>query len=136
MNPSVLPLNRVKPSPTNPRKRFSEDAHRELTASVLKHGVMQPVLVRPWPKEPKYFEIVAGERRFRASTAAGLTEIPVLVKDLSDDEVLHIQIIENLQRQDLHPLEEADGYAVLAERGHSTKQIADGTRSIFDDVDE
>ncbi|KFX64226.1 hypothetical protein KBK24_0121530 [Burkholderia sp. K24] len=122
---AILPIASIRRSPTNPRKRFSESAHAEMTASVRRHGVMQPVLLRPWPDEPGLFELVAGERRYRAAEAAGLAEMPALVKDLSDDEVLHIQIIENLQRKDLHPLEEADGYKVLADRGHTLEQIAE-----------
>ena len=123
--PSILPWAVLRPSPTNPRKRFAENAHREMTASVRKHGVMQPLLVRPWPGEPNFFEVVAGERRYRAAGAAELLEVPVLVKDLSDDEVLHLQIIENLQREDLHPLEEADAYEVLFKRGWTAEQIAE-----------
>ncbi len=96
-----------------------------MTASVQKHGVMQPLLVRPWPGEPDFYEIVAGERRYRAACSAELNEVPVLVKDLSDDEVLHLQIIENLKREDLHPLEEADAYEVLFKRGWTAEQIAD-----------
>jgi len=122
---AILPIASIRRSPTNPRKRFSESAHAEMTASIRRHGVMQPVLLRPWPDEPGLFELVAGERRYRAAEAAGLAEMPALVKDLSDDEVLHIQIIENLQRKDLHPLEEADGYKVLADRGHTLEQIAE-----------
>ncbi|WP_158759665.1 ParB/RepB/Spo0J family partition protein [Paraburkholderia acidiphila] len=118
-------LGAVRPSPTNPRKRFPEADLAELTESVRKHGVVQPLLVRPWPDDDTgLFEIVCGERRFRAANTAGLTEIPVLVRDLNDDEVLHIQIVENLQRKDLHPLEEADGYKVLSDRGHTLEQIA------------
>lgn len=123
LHPS-LPWAALRPSPTNPRKRFAEDAHREMTESVRRHGVMQPLLVRPWPGEPDVFEVVAGERRYRAAGAAELKEVPVLVKDLSDDEVLHLQIIENLKRKDLHPLEEADAYKVLFERGRTVDQIA------------
>ncbi|MBB6320543.1 ParB/RepB/Spo0J family partition protein [Paraburkholderia tropica] len=118
-------LGDMRPSLTNPRKRFPETEQAELTASVRKHGVLQPLLVRPWPDdETGLFEIVAGERRFRAANTAGLAEIPVLVRELTDDEVLHIQIVENLQRKDLHPLEEADGYKVLSDRGHTLDQIA------------
>ncbi|RKE35244.1 ParB/RepB/Spo0J family partition protein [Paraburkholderia sp. BL23I1N1] len=120
-----MPLCSIQPSPTNPRKRFSDADQAEMVASVSKHGVLQPMLVRPWPNEPGLFELVAGERRHRAATAAGLSDVPVLVRDLSDDEVLHIQIVENLQRKDLHPLEEADGYKVLSDRGHTLEQIAD-----------
>jgi len=122
---TYLPLAAIRRSPTNPRKRFPEADHTEMTASVRKHGVLQPLLVRPWPDEPGLFELVAGERRHRAAEAAPLDEVPVLVRDLTDDEVLHIQIIENLQRKDVHPLEEADGYKVLADRGHTLEQIAE-----------
>ncbi|WP_224030289.1 ParB/RepB/Spo0J family partition protein [Paraburkholderia caribensis] len=120
-----MPLDSIRPSPTNPRKRFSEAAQAEMIASVRKHGLLQPMLLRPWPGEPGLFELVAGERRHRAASVAGLKDVPVLVRDLSDDEVLHIQIVENLQRKDLHPLEEADGYKVLSDRGHTLEQIAD-----------
>ena len=119
-----LPIASIRRSPTNPRKRFPEGEHAEMTASVRKHGVLQPLLVRPWPAKPGLFELVAGERRHRAAEAAPLLEVPVLVRDLSDDEVLHIQIIENLQRKDVHPLEEADGYKALVDRGHTVEQIA------------
>ncbi|MFD1557049.1 ParB/RepB/Spo0J family partition protein [Paraburkholderia silviterrae] len=118
-------LGDIRPSPTNPRKRFPETEQAELVESVRKHGVLQPLLVRPWPDDDTFlFEIVAGERRFRAANTAGLSEVPVLVRNLTDDEVLHIQIVENLQRKDLHPLEEADGYKVLSDRGHTLEQIA------------
>ena len=122
--PSRLPIGVIKRSPTNPRKRFPEAEHRELTASVEKHDVLQPLLVRPWPNVPGDYELVAGERRHRAAEAAGKADVPVLIKDLTDDEVLHIQIIENLQRKDVHPLEEADGYKALVDRGHTVEQIA------------
>nr|WP_241023140.1 ParB/RepB/Spo0J family partition protein [Paraburkholderia sp. Ac-20340] len=117
-------IDSIRKSPTNPRKRFPEAEHLELVASVREHGILQPVLVRPWPDEPGLFELVAGERRVRAATDALLAQVPVLVRSLSDDEVLQIQIVENLQRRDLHPLEEADGYKVLADRGHTLVQIA------------
>lgn len=123
--PARLPWAALRPSPTNPRKRFPEDAQREMAASIRKHGVMQPLLVRPWPGEPDFFEVVAGERRYRAAGTAELEEVPVLVKELSDDEVLHLQIIENLNREDLHPLEEADAYEVLFKRGYTAERIAD-----------
>lgn len=118
-------LGELRPSPTNPRKRFPETEQAELADSVRKHGVLQPLLVRAWPDDDTgLFEIVAGERRYRAANTAGLTDVPVLVRALTDDEVLHIQIVENLQRRDLHPLEEADGYKVLSDRGHTLEQIA------------
>jgi len=122
--PTRLPIGVIKRSPTNPRKRFPEAEHLELTASVAKHDVLQPLLVRPWPDNSGNYELVAGERRHRAAEAAGKADVPVLVKDLTDDEVLHIQIIENLQRKDVHPLEEADGYKALVDRDHTMEQIA------------
>ncbi|MBB2981793.1 ParB/RepB/Spo0J family partition protein [Paraburkholderia tropica] len=119
-----LPLSAIQASPTNPRKRFPEAQHLELVESVRAHGILQPVLLRPWPDSPGLFELVAGERRFRAAAVVELAEVPALVRNLTDDEVLQIQIVENLQRRDLHPLEEADGYKVLADRGHTLEQIA------------
>lgn len=110
------PLACIHPSPTNPRKTFNPTKMEELTASIAKHGVAQPILVRPHPSlgEGQY-ELVAGERRWRGSQAAGKQSIPVFVRALSDVEVLEIQVIENLQRDDLHPLEEAQGYQRLLE---------------------
>ncbi len=111
--PQSIPLEQIQPSPTNPRKHFDQDQLDELTASVEKHGVLQPILVRPVVGEAWKYELVAGERRYRAAHGAGLEEIPVLVRELSDREVLEVQVIENLQRADLHPLEEAEGYEKL-----------------------
>jgi ParB/RepB/Spo0J family partition protein len=133
----LIALTLIKPSATNPRKYFDKDAHEELTASVQKHGVLQPVLVRPRPKD--FFELVAGERRYRAAKAAGLAVIPALVRELADEEVLEIQVIENLQRQDLHPLEEAHGYhALLARKGYDVAKIAErvgrSTTYVYDRV--
>lgn len=117
-----LRLAWIAPSPTNPRKTFEPRALEELSASIKEHGVLQPVLVRPWPPERKrakghedgpLFELVAGERRVRASHAAGLEEVPALVRELSDEQVIDIQLVENIQRKDLHALEEADGYRQL-----------------------
>lgn len=113
------PVASIFASLTNPRKTFDADGLRDLTESIRLHGVLQPILVRPLPLdewitvsggEPAY-EVVAGERRWRAARAAGLAMIDVRVRDLSDREVLELQIVENLQRADLHPLEEADGYS-------------------------
>jgi ParB/RepB/Spo0J family partition protein len=118
-----LALRMCKASPTNPRKHFDEIKLQELTQSIREHGILQPILARPHPDRPPApgeqataWEIVAGERRFRAAKLAGLESIPALVLDLSDLEVLEIQVIENLQRSDLHPLEEADGYGQLIDR--------------------
>jgi ParB/RepB/Spo0J family partition protein len=111
-------------SKTNPRKTFDKDRLAELTASVKAHGVLQPILVRPNGKEGTY-ELVAGERRFRAAQAAGLASIPAMVRELTDVQVLEVQVIENLQRDDLHPLEEAEGYRQLHEKhGYSVEDLA------------
>ncbi|NOS67947.1 MAG: ParB/RepB/Spo0J family partition protein [Candidatus Peribacteraceae bacterium] len=107
-----LEISKVTPSKTNPRKNFDAAALQELSISVKKHGILQPILVRPLNGSGT-FEIVAGERRFRAAKAAELKEIPATVRELSDQAVLEIQVIENLQREDLHPMEEAEGYRQL-----------------------
>jgi len=121
-----LAPGQMRPSPTNPRKTFT--GLDELGASLIEKGVIVPVLVRPTPtaakaKEP--YELVCGERRWRAATKAKLTTIPAVVCDLSDREVLEIQLVENLQRVDVHPLEEADGYEELLEKhGYDVDGIA------------
>lgn len=121
----MVPLDEIHPSPTNPRARMEPKALTELTDSVRRHGVMQPVLVRPIRsltsgKLSSSFELVSGHRRFAASKAAGLTEIPATIRELSDLEALELQVVENLQRSDLHPLEEAEGYHAL----HKTHGIS------------
>jgi ParB/RepB/Spo0J family partition protein len=135
----------VVPSPTNPRKTYDKAALDELTKSIEKWGVFQPLLIRPWPqtvKLPKdvlgapieaisggedwaWYELVSGERRLRAASVAGLTSVPALVRELSDDEVLEVQLIENLQRADLHPLEEAEGYRRMIAAGFDLARVAD-----------
>jgi ParB/RepB/Spo0J family partition protein len=138
-----LPVRAIAPGGTNPRKRFDPDAMRELVESVKAHGVLQPVLVRPWnspqvldrvrrlPKgaltadDGSFYELIAGERRWRAAQDAGLDEIPALVRALDDDQVLEIQVVENLQRQDLHPLEECEGYMRLRRAGYDVARIAE-----------
>jgi ParB/RepB/Spo0J family partition protein len=129
-----LLLAEIKPSKTNPRRSLNGPAMDELVVSVKSHGVLQPFLVRP---NGKGYELVAGHRRFEAANKAGLERIPAAVRQLSDNEALEIQVIENLQRQDLHPLEEAEGYrqlvtlhkydaARIAERvGRSVKYVYD-----------
>lgn len=111
-----IPLALLKPSPTNPRKHFDQAHLEELASSIRKHGVLTPILARPIADAKRgdpLYEVVAGERRWRASTIAEAPSIPVLLRDLSDFEVLEIQILENLHRDDLHPLEEAEGYQAL-----------------------
>ena len=106
----------IQPSAYNPRKRFDEESLRELADSIRQKGVLQPISVRPIPDSDKY-EIVFGERRYRASQIAGLEEIPVTVSDYSDAEAEEIAITENLQRKDVSPMEEADAYQRLIDSG-------------------
>jgi ParB/RepB/Spo0J family partition protein len=114
---NTVPLAKITPSTTNPRKSFPKDKLDELTDSVKRLGVLQPILLRPLNGGGTY-ELVAGERRYRASKAAGLTDIPATVRELTDAEVLEIQVVENLQRSDLHELEEAEGYEKLLKCAH------------------
>lgn len=101
-------VRNLRPNPNQPRKIFDEEALEELAASIRTQGVLQPLLVRPIAgTDPQAYEIVAGERRWRASQKAGLREVPVLVRDLSDQETMAVALIENLQREDLNPMEEA-----------------------------
>ncbi len=110
---TTLPVAALDPGPFQPRVNMDPAALEELTASIRQQGVLQPLLVRPNPKEPARFQIIAGERRWRAAAAAGLHEVPVLLRPLSDTEAMAASLVENLQRQDLDALEEADGYARL-----------------------
>lgn len=120
----MLPIERVKPNKTQPRKVFDEVGLEELTASIKARGVLQPIVVRRDGQNG--YEIVAGERRWRASTRAGLHEIPAIVRDFTDSETLQIALIENLQRRDLDPLEEAEGYHRLIEEYKLThEQVAE-----------
>ena len=128
----MVGLEIIVPSPTNPRKTFDKVALEEMTASVRKHGILQPVLLRPWPGDRKLpkdqrgsYELVSGERRLRAARAAGLGVIPALVRLLSHEEVVEIQIVENLQRTDLHPLEEAEAYQRLLNSKYDVARIAE-----------
>jgi len=119
-----VPLDRISPNPDQPRMTFDEDALNDLSASIREHGVLQPILVRPMG-EPQHYELVAGERRWRAARAAGLTEIPALIEQLDDDTALEIGIIENLQREDLSPLEEAMIYDRMThDHGYSVRKLA------------
>jgi len=118
-----IPLDRISPNPEQPRMTFDEEALSELAASIREHGVLQPILVRP--AEPHRYQLVAGERRWRAARAAGLKEIPALIEQLDDDTALEIGIIENLQREDLSPLEEALIYDRMThEHGYSVRRLA------------
>ncbi len=143
--PILAKVASIFPSPTNPRKRFPNQAHEEMVASVKEHGVLQPILLRPWPKNgtlPKgkciqylldtadqhgaAYELVAGERRWRAAVDAPLDDILAVVRDLTDIQVLEIQVIENLQREDVHPIEEAEGYGrLMKEAGYNADTLGE-----------
>lgn len=116
---TTLRLSEIEPNRTQPRKSFDEAAISELAESISKHGLIQPLLVRPIIGGG--YQIVAGERRFRACRMAGLTEVPVIIKDLSDRETAEIALIENLQREDLNPIEEALGYKMLIDEYELTQ---------------
>ncbi|MEP6826768.1 MAG: ParB/RepB/Spo0J family partition protein [Aestuariivirga sp.] len=119
-----VPIELLQANPNNPRKHFNEDELNSLAASLKEKGLLQPLVVRP--KADGKFEIVAGERRWRASQKAGLHELPVLIRELDDKETLEIALIENVQRADLNPLEEAKAYRQLVDQyGHTQQQLAD-----------
>lgn len=110
-NGTVLRLTEIEPNRNQPRKEFDEQALSELADSIREHGIIQPLLVRPL--ETGGYQLVAGERRWRAARMIGLTEVPVVIKEMTETEVMELALIENLQRQDLNPLEEAAGYREL-----------------------
>jgi ParB family chromosome partitioning protein len=116
-----LPLEFIIPNRANPRRTFNDEQLEELTNSIREKGVMSPLLVRP-TDDPNIFELIAGERRWRASQKAGLHDVPVIVRDVDDKEALELAIIENVQRADLNPLEEAMGYGQLIEQFEYTQQ--------------
>lgn len=119
----TLKISEIEPNRTQPRKEFDEQALSELAESISQHGLLQPLLVRPLTLGG--YQIVAGERRYRASRMAGLTEVPVIIKELTDTETMEIALIENLQREDLSPVEEALGYkALIDEHGFSQEEVA------------
>jgi ParB family chromosome partitioning protein len=109
-----VPIEFLKANPRNPRRAFSEAELAELADSIRQHGVIQPIVVRPVKGAHDRYEIIAGERRWRASQAAGLHEVPIVPVDVNDSDALQLAIIENVQREDLNPLEEAQGYHALA----------------------
>ncbi|WP_439105439.1 ParB/RepB/Spo0J family partition protein [Celeribacter marinus] len=121
----IVPIERVAPNPEQPRRRFDEEKLKELSDSISEKGVIQPLIVRANPRRAGDYEIVAGERRWRASQMAKLHEIPVILREYDDTEVLEIAIIENIQRADLNSIEEAVGYAQLMEKfGHTQEQLS------------
>jgi len=118
-------IENVRPNPDQPRRTFDEVALDELAASIREHGIIQPLIVRPDPADSDTYQIVAGERRWRAAQMAQLHEIPVLLRDYTDTEVLEVAIIENIQRSDLNPIDEAAGYRQLMDKfGHTQEQMA------------
>ena len=120
-----VPIEFLKANPRNPRRTFSDDELNELSASIKQHGVIQPIVVRPVKGNADRFEIIAGERRWRASQRAGLHDVPIVTVDVNDSDALEIAIIENVQRSDLNAMEEAQGYhALAAEFKRSQEDIA------------
>ena len=119
----TLNISEIEPNRSQPRKEFDEQALSELADSISKHGLLQPLLVRPLALGG--YEIVAGERRYRACRMAGITEVPVIIRELTESETMELALIENLQREDLTPLEEAEGYqALMSEHGMTQEEVA------------
>ena len=118
----TLPLDEIIPNRDQPRKVFDDEALADLSDSIAQHGVLQPLLVRPMPDGS--YQLVAGERRWRASRMAGLTEVPVVIRDMNEQEAAELALIENLQREDLNPMEEAIGYRTLMENYGMTQEQA------------
>lgn len=114
-----MPINDIKPNPNQPRTHFNESELAELAESIRENGVLQPLLVR---KHGAGYEIIAGERRYQASKLAGLDEVPVIVKEVDDQKMLELALIENLQRSDLNPIEEAKGYKQLIKKSGMTQE--------------
>ncbi len=121
--PLKVAIGRIYPNPKQPRRLFKPEALQELEDSIREKGLLQPILVRPSADQPGLYEIVAGERRWRAAQRVPLHEIPVVVRDLTDAEVMELALVENIQRQDLNPIEEAEGYHRLIEHFHYTQEI-------------
>lgn len=119
----MLKISEIEPNRSQPRKDFDENSLSDLAQSISQHGLLQPLLVRPLPIGG--YQIVAGERRYRACRMAGLTEVPVTIRELSDTETMELALIENLQREDLSPIEEALGYkGLIDEHGFSQEEVA------------
>jgi ParB family chromosome partitioning protein len=123
---STSPIEKIRPNPEQPRKRFDEAELDSLVSSIRAKGVVQPLIVRPDPDRADGYQIVAGERRWRAAQRAQLHELPIIVRPMSDAEMLEIAILENIQRTDLNPIEEATGFAQLIERfAHTQEQLGE-----------
>lgn len=117
---STMALGEIEPNPEQPRREFTPEALSQLADSIKEHGVLQPLVVRPRPNG--LYQIVAGERRWRAARAAGLSEVPVVVRELTDEEAYEIALVENLVRSDLNPIEEAQGYKTLMDSFGMTQE--------------
>ena len=122
----MAPIEALKPNPDQPRKTFDQTELTELAESIRDKGVLQPILVRPQPNQDGVWQIIAGERRWRASQLARLSQVPVIVREMDDIAVFEVAIIENVQRADLNPLEEADAYRLLMERFGRTQDAVAG----------
>jgi ParB family chromosome partitioning protein len=121
----LAPIDMIAPNPDQPRRRFADAEIAELAESIRAHGVIQPLIVRPKPDGRSGWQIVAGERRWRAAQQAGLHDLPIIVKYYTDQQVVEVAIIENIQRADLNPIEEAAGYQQLMQRfGHTQETLA------------
>ena len=121
----TVPIAKLIPNPLQPRRYFDDEALRDLTASIREKGILQPLIVRPTRSDAETFEIVAGERRWRAAQRAQVHEAPVIVRDFTDEEALAVALIENIQRDELSPIEEAEAYARLAQEfGKTQEQVA------------
>lgn len=118
----LVNINDIEPNREQPRKYFDEEALKELADSIAMHGVIQPLLVRPLSDGG--YQLIAGERRWRASRMAGLTQVPVVVKEMTDEEAMELALIENLQREDLNPIEEAEGFKLLMDTYSFTQEQA------------
>lgn len=122
----TVPIHQIRANPDQPRRVFQQEALQELAESIREKGVIQPLVLRADPTEPDMFQIVAGERRWRASQLAQLHDVPAIIREFDDQEVLEIAIIENIQRADLNAMEEAAGYRQLMDRfGHTQEKLAE-----------
>ena len=121
-----VPIEQIHPNPKQPRQNFDDATVKELAQSVKQNGILQPILVRRHPERPQEFEIVAGERRWRAAQLARLHEVPVVIRDIDEAKMLEMALVENVQREDLNALEEAEAYQRLTkEFGHSQENLAE-----------
>jgi ParB family chromosome partitioning protein len=122
----MVPIEKIRPNPNQPRKHFAEKDLQDLAASIREKGVLQPLILRNHGQNDGHFEIVAGERRWRAAQLAGAHEVPAILRDLSDTEVLELAIVENIQREDLNAVEEALAFRQLMDRfGHTQEKLAE-----------